>query len=308
MVPHQESSESHSDARSERKPRRPSFGNYLYLIPAALLLAALVYFSVIYTVWLSTQEWNGFGPDRLYVGFDNYLRAFGDPVFWLSVLNVAAFLVLVFVEMLFGLVFAVLLNGKVKFGILYRIALFLPVVLAPAVMAPVFREIFSPSGELNNLLQSIGLGGVSHAWLADPSTAIYVVAAISVWCGTGFSFILYFAALTQVDPQIFEAARVDGAGNLRMFANIIIPMVRGTNLTLIVLGTIGTIKIFDIPQIITGGGPANSTQFPSTYIYQQGITNYKAGYGAALTVLMILMCLLIAVWRLRLSARLEGQT
>jgi raffinose/stachyose/melibiose transport system permease protein len=293
-------------APRRRASRIPS-GNYLYLLPAVVLLSALVYFSVVYTVWLSAQSWNGFGPDRVFIGIQNYGRALADPIFWRSMLNVIGFLALIFVQMVLGLVFAVLLNGRIALGVLYRIALFLPVVLAPAVMAPVFREIFSPSGQINGLLTAIGLESLTHAWLADPNTAIFALAAISVWAGTGFSFILYFAALTQVDPQIFEAARVDGAGNIRVFVSIIVPLVRSTNVTLIVLGTIGTIKMFDIPQIITGGGPANSTQFPATYIYQQGITNYNAGYGAALTVVLVLLCGLLAAWQLRLNGRVEKQ-
>jgi raffinose/stachyose/melibiose transport system permease protein len=276
--------------------------------PAAALIGLLVYFSVGYTVWLSTQQWNGFGPDRVFIGFANYIRVFDDPVYWRSMVNVAGFLLLILVQMLAGLILAVLLHSRVVLGGVYRIAIFVPVVLAPATMAPIFREIFSPNGQVNWLLRAVGLDGLTHAWLADPATAIFALATIAVWGGTGFSFILYYAGLTQLDPQVFEAARVDGAGNGRIFRSIIVPAVRGTHLTLLVLGTIFTIKLFDVPQLITGGGPANATQFPATHIYQAGVTNYDAGYGAALTVTMVVICLALAAWQLRWSARSEGES
>jgi raffinose/stachyose/melibiose transport system permease protein len=147
------------------------------------------------------------------------------------------------------------------------------------------------------------LGTLSHAWLADPATAIWVLGLIQIWSGTGFCFVLYLAGLSQIDGSVIEAARMDGAGNLRMVWSILLPMVRQSTVTLVVLSTIGTIKIFDIPQIITQGGPANSTQFLATYIYQQTIKNYAAGYGAALTVVLVIACLGLAMLQLRMSRK-----
>nr|WP_231980038.1 sugar ABC transporter permease [Tessaracoccus coleopterorum] len=126
---------------------------------------------------------------------------------------------------------------------------------------------------------------------------------IQIWSGTGFCFVLYLAGLSQIDTSVIEAARIDGAGNARLLWSVILPMVRQTTITLFVLTTIGTIKIFDIPQIITQGGPANSTQFLATYIYQQAIQNYAAGYGAALTVLLVITCLVLAFLQLRVTRK-----
>ncbi|NHB84368.1 sugar ABC transporter permease [Tessaracoccus sp. HDW20] len=152
-------------------------------------------------------------------------------------------------------------------------------------------------------MRAIGLGAFSHAWLADPNTAIWVLGLIQIWSGTGFCFVLYLAGLSQIDTSVIEAARIDGAGNARLLWSVILPMVRQTTITLFVLTTIGTIKIFDIPQIITQGGPANSTQFLATYIYQQAIQNYAAGYGAALTVLLVITCLVLAFLQLRVTRK-----
>jgi raffinose/stachyose/melibiose transport system permease protein len=290
--------------RAGRRPRgRSSWRNYLYLLPALVLMGMLIYYSVGYTVWLSTFQWNGIGPDRVFVGVGNYLQVLKDPAFARSLLNVAIFFLLVFVQMALGFTFALVLHSRVRLAIVYKVLLFLPVVLAPAVIAPAFQQIFAVDGELNQILGSIGLGALQHAWLADPGTALWVLATIAVWGGTGFSFVMYFAGLTQIDHQVLEAARVDGASNLRTVAQVILPMMRTTTVTLIVLGTIGTIKTFDIPQIITQGGPADSTQFLATYIYQQGVSDYNAGYGAALTIVLIAACLIFTIAQLRLQSR-----
>lgn len=280
--------------------------NYLYLLPAVVLVAGLVYFSVGYTVWLSTMDWNGIGPDREFVGLDNFAAVLRDPIFWRSLGNVLMFLALVVVTMAIGFVLAVALHSASRLALFYKVAIFLPIVLAPAVMAPVFRDMFGVDGAINAVLGALGLGALQHAWLADPATAIWVLAAITIWGGTGFSFILYYAALTQVEPEILEAARVDGAGNRRVVWSILFPMVRSTTVTLIVLGTISILKIFDIPQIITQGGPANSTQFLATYIYQSAVKNYEAGYAAAITIVLVALCAVFAVIQIRLARRGEA--
>ena len=288
--------------RTPRRSRRlyhPS--DYLFLVPAVVLVGALVYFSIGYTVFLSGFDTNGISPTREFVGLDNFLRAASDPGFWLALRNIGYFFLLIPVQLAIGFGFAVVLSSRIRLTVVYKVIIFLPVVLAPAAMAPVFVQMFSPGGQIEGLLRAIGLGDLAHAWLADPNTAIWVLGLIQIWSGTGFCFVIYLAGLSQIDASVIEAARIDGAGNLRLLWSVVLPMVRQSSITLVVLCTIGTIKIFDIPQLITQGGPANSTQFLATYIYQQAIRNYAAGYGAALTVLLVVACLGFAAIQLRLS-------
>ncbi|SDS19567.1 carbohydrate ABC transporter permease [Jiangella sp. DSM 45060] len=289
--------------RHDGRRRFTRLSNYLFVLPAVVLMAAIVYYSIAYTVSLSTYETNGISPRRTFVGVENYLRAFDDPGFWSSLRNIGLFLLLVPVQMAIGFAFAVVISSGIRAAIWYKIVLFLPVVLAPAIMAPVFVQMFAPGGPVNDLLTGVGLGGFAKAWLADPDTAIGVLGLIFIWGGTGFSFVIYLAGLSQIDRQVIEAARIDGAGNLRVLGSVVLPMLKGSSVTLVVLGTIGTIKTFDIPQIITQGGPANSTQFLATYIYQQSVKNYAAGYGAAMTVLLVVACLFLAAAQLRLARR-----
>lgn len=286
-------------ARPRRRPRSRSLSGYLYLLPAAVLVIGIVYFAIAYTVRVSALDWDGISPDQQSVGRGNYVQILHDPIFWSALGHMAIFAVAIIVQMVLGLVFALILHSRVRVKALYKVLLFVPVVLAPAVMAPVFRQILDADGLVNQLFRGAGLDALAHPWLADPDTALYALIAINIWQWTGFSFILYFAGLTQVDPSLLEAARMDGAGNWRVIRSMIIPLTRGTSATLIVLGIIGVTKTFDIPYLVTGGGPARSTEFLATYLYQQGITNFHAGYGAALTVVLMALALLLAGWQIR---------
>jgi len=209
--------------------------------------------------------------------------------------------------MALGLAFALLLHAKVTWTTVYKVIIFLPVVLSPAVMAPTFRQLFDANtGEVNAVLGALGLTGLQADWFADPDMALYCLAAVNIWQWTGFSFILYFAALTLLDRSVFEAARIDGAGSLRMLWSIVLPMLRGTHLTLILLGVIGVFKTFDIVFLITAGGPGQETVMLPTYIYDQAVTQFHAGYSAALSMVLLVVSLTVTLIQMRAYRKAEA--
>jgi ABC-type sugar transport system permease subunit len=286
----------HAEGGGASKRRRLQPGGFLWILPALVVSVGFIYFSMGYTGYISTLDWDGISPDPTSIGFDNYKAAFADPIFWGSILHPMIFYVVTFfVQTALAIVFAVLLHSKIRFPALYKVILFVPVVIAPAVTAPVFRQIFAADGQFNWLLEHVGLGFLAHPWLADPATSLGVVISISIWHWTGLTFILYFAAMTQIDPEMLEAARIDGAGNLRMLFSIIIPSVKGTTIAVATLGAISALKTFDIPYLVTGGGPNFASEFLGTYIYSQSIPKAHVGYGAALSVLLIVISLAMAV-------------
>jgi ABC-type sugar transport system permease subunit len=185
----------------------------------------------------------------------------------------------------------VLLHSKVRLAVLYKVIVFVPVVIAPATMAPIFRVMYTPTGQFNQLLQAIGLGALQQAWLGQESTALPVIMSIAIWSGTGIAFILYFAAMGQIEPEMIEAARIDGAGNLRIIASIIWPNLRGTTVAIAMLTAIGSLKLFDIPELVTVGGPNYATEFLGTFIYRISIPQAQVGYGAALSILLLILAL-----------------
>jgi ABC-type sugar transport system permease subunit len=194
-----------------------------------------------------------------------------------------------------GLLFAVLLHSRIALGVVYKVILFVPVVLAPAIMAPVFRQMFAPDGQFNQLLELVGLGGLAQPWIGQSSTALPVIIAITIWEWTGLTFVLYFAAIGQIDQSMVEAARIDGASNLRIIGSIIWPSVRGTTIALATFGAIGALKTFDVPYLVTVAGPNYATEFLGTYIYRITITQAHVGYGAGLSVILLVLALVMAI-------------
>ncbi|MFT4221234.1 MAG: sugar ABC transporter permease [Microbacterium sp.] len=283
-----------------RNRRRTQRSAYLYILPALIVVVGIVYLGIGYNGWLSTLDWNGISPNPERVGFGNYLEIAADPIFWTAVGNVAVFgVIVIVVQMALGLAMALLLNGAVRGRGIYKVVMFMPVVLAPAAISTAFRQFYAENGIFNDILRFVGLESVSQAWLANPSTALYAIAVINIWQWTGFSFILYQAALSQLDENMFEAAQIDGASDWRIVRSIVIPQLRGTHATLALTGVIGALKTFDIVYLTTGGGPGRSTEFLTTYIYKQTVEQFHSGYAAALSMVLLVLALTLTVVQMR---------
>jgi ABC-type sugar transport system permease subunit len=279
---------------SDRRRVRPA--GLPWILPALAVSVGLIYYCIGYTAYISTLNWDGVSPGPPSVGAGNYARIAGDPVFWDAVGHTAELFAVTFVaQTVLGLAFAVLLHTRLRLAPLYKVIVFLPVVLAPAIMAPVFRHLLAPDGELNALLRHLGLGALAQPWIGQPGTALPAIMAITVWQWTGLTFVLYHAAMTQLDQAVLDAARVDGAGNLRILVSVVWPQLRGTTVALAILGIIGALKTFDVPYLVTIGGPNYATEFLGTYIYRMTIPLDHVGYGAALSIVLLVVAIAIAV-------------
>ena len=281
---------------------------YLYLLPALIFVFGVIYVGLGYTGWVSLLDWNGLSPDQDFVGFRNFIEIATDPIFWHAMGNVLIFgVITTFVQMGIGLIMAILLQGRLVWGRgVIKVLLFIPVVLAPAVVATGFRNLLSPDGAFNQLLGSVGLTWAQQAWLANPSLALYAIIGISIWAGTGYSFVLYQAAISQIDSSLPEAAQVDGAGSFRILRYVVIPQLTGTHVILIILGFMGALKTFDLVFLTTGGGPGRQTEFLTTYIYREGVNQFHAGYSAALSIVLVLLCLAFTLIQLRVNRTMRG--
>ena len=280
--------------RRRRRHQQPS--GLPWILPALVLCVGLIYYCIWYTGLISTWDWNGINPNPDRVGLENYARIAADPIFWGALRHTGVFLVVTFVvQTTLGLVFATLLHSRVKLAVVYKVIIFIPVVLAPAITAPVFRRIYAPDGQFNWLLEHIGLGALTQPWIGQEITALPVIMAVTVWQWTGLTFVLYFAAMSQIDPSVIEAARMDGAGNFGVLRHIIWPGVRGTTLAMAILSAIGALKTFDVPYLITVGGPNYATEFLGTYIYRKAISQSHVGYGAALSIILLVLALAMAL-------------
>lgn len=275
--------------------------NWLYLIPAVAFVGFFIYYGIGYTVYISFYDWNGISQNKTFIGFQHYAKLFGDSIFFTSVGHTFIFMVItIFTQMILGLLIALMLKSQVRLKTVYKIIFFLPTVMSPSVIATLFRQIYNADGgQLNSFLEAIGLDFLALSWLSDPDLALYSIAAINIWEFTGFSFIMYFAALSVLDKEVYEAAYIEGAGFLKTFTQITFPLLKSTHYSLIMLGVIGSLKTFDLVFLTTGGGPGRASEMLSTYIYKKMIVEYNAGYASALCVIFLILTMILTVIQLR---------
>ena len=276
-----------------------------WILPAFLFLVVVIYFSIGFTFNLSAYNWDGLSPVKEFWGWENYRRLFNDKVFWKCLSNTVIYFIITFViQNVLGFLFAAILHSDVKLPTVHKCLIFIPTIIAPAAMAPVFRLLFSPQGMLQSIFKTLHIP-ITVDWLSNPHTALFVLMSVAIWEFTGMSFILYFAAMSQIDHEMLEAARIDGAGDLRVIWSMVVPYCRGTTISLAMLGVIGALKTFEIPYLITTGGPNHATEFLGTYIYRQGIRNAHLGYAAALSVTLLVLAVIGAFLTNRLNSE-EG--
>jgi len=269
---------------------------YGWIAPAFVLSVGVIYFCIAYSAYISTQEWKGGSAGGTFVGFENYAEALGNPLFWGALRHTLIFFLLVSATQIgMGIVFAAMLHSQVRLAVVYKVIIFMPVVIAPAIMAPVHRAVFASDGPINWILIHIGLGDLAQPWLAQTSTSLLVVIAVQIWSTIGFAFILFYAAMGQIEPEVVEAARIDGAGNVRLLWAIVVPSVRGTIFALLILNVIAALKLFDYPYLLTRGGPVYTSDFLGTYIFREAVSLSNLGYASALAILLLILAVAISV-------------
>jgi ABC-type sugar transport system permease subunit len=270
---------------------------YLFLLPAALVYALFMVYPFFSSIYLSLTDWNGVAQVKQWVGLDNYGRMLSDRLVWLSLgHNVIWIIVGTIVPIVIGLLMAVLLHGPVRGGTVFRTGFFLPVVLAPAIIGIIWAWIYNPIfGVLNRALRQVGLGELARGWLGDVTFALPAVLVAAIWAYVGFVFVIFLAALQNVSQDLLDAAAVDGANAWQRFWNVTIPQIANVMTMVIVIGLIGGFSVFDIVYVMTGGGPANSTELIATYTYQKAFGENEIGYGSALSMVMTILSLIASV-------------
>lgn len=288
-----------ADAAARR--RRELLPLYLAIAPFYVLFAIFGVFPILFSLYLSFQDWNGIG-EMTFVGLAQYEFLLSDPQFYKSVVNTFQIWIISTIPMLFlALVIAFMLNQQIRFKSAYRIAYFLPNVTSIVAISIIFGSIFSNQfGLFNAGLQALGLDQV--AWLTSPWGIKVTIAAMIVWRWCGYNAMIYLAGLQAIPTELYEAARVDGASWFQVFFRITIPMLRPIILFTVIMSTIGGMQVFTESQVLlgNGGGPGNEGQTMVLYLYEQAFINNDFGYGAAigwgLFVIMILFS--IINWRL----------
>ena len=240
------------------------------------------------------------GIENSYAGLGNYLTLLRDEVFWLSLWNTIRYTLLSTpTQIPVGLILALAVHRITKGGGIFRVMFFAPVVLSVAVSTLIWRWVYQPTwGVLNNYLRI--LSWPEQNWLSSPIWSMFAIVVTDVWWRAGFRMVIFLAGLSQIDPQLYEAARVDGAGGWQSFWHITLPGLRASLLFVLVTHLIGSLQIFGLIFIMTGGGPYGSTRVLVQYIYENGFNYYKMGYAAALAYVLMLIILAFTMVQLRL--------
>lgn len=269
---------------------------YLYLLPAFLVYGAFMLFPLIRAAQFSLYDWPGFGPST-FVGLGNYVDLLGDERFLAAIQH--ALILIVFYSILpliVGLVLAAILRrGQVRGLGFFRVAIFMPQVIALVVVAVAWHQIYSPRGILNDGLTAIGLGHLARGWLGDPNLALPAVGMIGFWLQTGLVMLLLLAGMGRIPGDLFEAARLDGAGPVSEFFAITLPSVRGEITTALVLTIIAALKTFDLVYVTTSGGPGTATTVPSYEVYNRAFNLKMVGSASAVAIVLTILVFVINV-------------
>ncbi len=266
-----------------------------FLLPGLLFYILAVFYPIEESLRLSFMDWGGIG-EKKFVGFQNYIDMFHDKVFYESFLNNLIYLVIVVVMQLgIGLLFAILLTYMTKRVTLVKTLYYVPCIITTVAIAQLFRSMYAtePMGLLNQFLQSVGLDQFVTSWLADIHTALGAVSFPEGWRFTGMYMVIFYAALVSLDPSVYEAAKVDGASELQILFRIKIPLIKDIFLLTLTMCLTGALRGFDIPFLLTNGGPGNTTELLSTYMYKKAFSSNQYGYGSTVAVFIILESILV---------------
>lgn len=267
---------------------------WLFLLPAALLIFAMNFYPMLQALFLSFKT--GIGNNQVWGGLANYKRLLEDRVFWTALKNNFFYLIIqVPVMLILAIILASLLNKKdLKFKGLFRTAIFLPCCTALVSYSIIFKTLFAYDGYINTILLNMGIISSRVNWLGQVSTAKIIIIIALIWRWTGYNMVFYLAGLQNIDESLYEAARIDGAGPIKAFLKITVPLLRPTILLTTIMSINGTLQLFDESVNLTNGGPANSTLTMSHYIYKASFEyNPQFGYAAAMSyVIFILVAVL----------------
>jgi len=279
---------------------------YLWILPALLVYVAFKLVPMIGGLGLSMLRWDGI-KDAIFVGFQNFQRMADDDKLLPALLhNVQYALGTVTGKISLALFLAILLNQALRGRTFYRTMLFLPVIMSFAVVSILWTWMYNDQfGLINSLLRGVGLNALAVQWLGDPRYALLALMFVDIWKWYGFHMVIFLAGLQSIPQEYYEAARVDGATRWQQFAHITLPQLRPVMIVNITLALLGAFNVFEIPYIMTQGGPVNATNVLSLYSYSQAFQSGRIGYGAALSYVILLIVGVIAIVQLRLTAANE---
>ncbi|MFB6724636.1 carbohydrate ABC transporter permease [Kribbella sp. NPDC056345] len=284
---------------------------YVFIAPFFLLFAAFGLFPLLYTAWVSLRSWDLTG-DAGFVGLENYSRLLGDPDFWNALVNTLGLLVLATVpQLLLALIVAALLNRPLRALLLFRLGVLAPIVTSVAAVAIVFGQLYGrDAGLVNGVLGLVGIDPID--WQASKTSSWIAVSSMVNWRWMGYNALIYLAAMQAIPRDLYEAAQIDGAGAVRQFRNITVPLIRPALIFTVVMSIIGGMQLFTEPLLFgqgdVSGGSLRQFQTIAMYMFEQSFQNFDYGYGSAVAWMIFLLTVVVGVINLLIGRRLRGGT
>lgn len=286
-----------------RQRRRYSGWGYVYALPAVAIVVAFIGYPLGSVVYHSFTSWDGFTPPQ-WIGFQNFTELWHDPIFHRAIRNNAIFGISVPVEGLLALVLAHLIHERFPGWRFFRSTFFLPAIYSTVVVGIIASVILLPQGPVNGLLAGVGLHSLEQNWLENSGTALGSIVFVVVWANFGYSVLIYLAGMSALDPQLAEAARLDGAGFWRILWQVHAPNLRRVIELVFVINTI-TAFAYMLPYIytMTHGGPGFDTYATEYYIYDAGFDAQRLGYASAMGVVLALVIIVLGFIQIRMLTR-----
>ena len=268
----------------------------IFVLPTIIILSAIIFIPIAMSVKYSLLDWDGVSKG-IFVGLDNYKNMFADARFLHSVRNSLLYaFVSIVIQLPISLLLALILAAGVKFEKFYRTIYFIPVIISTVVIGQLWIKIYNADyGLLNTFLQAIGQGNLAHDWLGQEDSALTSVFIPMLWQYVGYHMLIMYAGAKSISPDIYEAAKIDGASAVKTAWYITIPLLKPILKVCVTFSLIGALKVFDLVYVLTNGGPLYATEMPSTLMYTSIFDSFKYGYGSAISIFIIIECLVLTV-------------
>lgn len=270
------------------------YAPYLFLLPSAVVLVIFFFIPFFQTFLLSFLDYstNIYKPE--FIGVANYVKLFHNPVFYKVLWNTFIYLfIAVPILAIFPLFLAVLINQKIKGVTLYKILIYLPVIVSIVVAAIAFKWLYADQGILNYVVTSLGFKSIG--WLTDPNYALYSVIIVTIWKGIGYYMIIYLAALMSVPNELYEACDIDGASFLTKHLTVTVPHIMPTIALVTTISAISAMKVFAEIYVMTKGGPLNSSKTIVYYIYERAFENLDLGIASTMAVVLLIIVMVFSL-------------
>ena len=279
----------------------------LLIAPLMVLVVVFFLFPLGNAIYYAFVDFNGINASPPFVGVENFVEMFGDRKVWDALQNNAVWIVIgTAAPLLIGLALALLMWNVGRHGVWYRVAFFLPYVLPQVAIGVVWGWIYDPiRGWLNRALELVGLDSLQTGWLGNPDTALYAVLGTAVWATSGFVFVIFLSALRNVDTELVDASRLDGANMMQRLWYIVLPQIMPVFLMVTTITLIGGFSVFDMIFVMTGGGPAGATDVLGTYAYSTAFQLNRISYGTTLALLITVLAIPFTIALNRLQRRLS---